>query len=95
MLRFRFEICAPHDAAVAGLGFQCIASSAARERWEEVDLAVAELEGRAPSGMKTEVLLSLPLVLLLPPGQKMPKQTFYSLSIAQKCFSKGRGGRGI
>jgi DNA-binding transcriptional LysR family regulator len=40
---------------------------------EEVDLAVAELEGRAPSGMKTEILLSLPLVLLLPPGQKMPK----------------------
>lgn len=40
---------------------------------EEVDLAVADLEGRAPVGMKTEVLLSLPLVLLLPPRMAMPK----------------------
>lgn len=47
---------------------------------EEVDLAVAELEGRAPSGMKTEVLLSLPLVLLLPPGQAMPKAGLKALA---------------
>jgi DNA-binding transcriptional LysR family regulator len=40
---------------------------------EEVDLAVADLEGRAPVGMKTEELLSLPLILLLPPKVSMPK----------------------
>ncbi|WP_424312657.1 LysR substrate-binding domain-containing protein [Haloferula sp.] len=74
---------------------------------EEVDLAVAELEGRAPSGMKTEVLLSLPLVLLLPPGQAMPKgglkvlaeeaalvRTAEDTAVA-RLFAKGLNQKGI
>lgn len=40
---------------------------------EEVDLAVAELEGRPPAGMRCEVLASMPLELLLPPGMAIPK----------------------
>jgi len=34
---------------------------------EEVDLAVAELEGRPPVGTRSEELISMPLELLLPP----------------------------
>jgi len=33
---------------------------------EEIDLAVADLEGKPPSGIKGDVLISLPLVLLVP-----------------------------
>lgn len=74
---------------------------------EEVDLAVAELEGSAPSGMKTEVLLSLPLVLLLPPGQKMPKAGLKALAAdtalvrtaedtaIARLFAKGLNQKGI
>ena len=40
---------------------------------EEVDLVVTDLEGRPPSGTRSEVMLTLPLVLLLPPGMKAPK----------------------
>lgn len=41
---------------------------------EEVDLAVAEIEGRVPAGMSSEMLMKMPLVLLLPPGVLMPKR---------------------
>jgi DNA-binding transcriptional LysR family regulator len=40
---------------------------------EEVDLAVAELDGRPPAGVRSEVLASMPLQLLLPPGVKTPR----------------------
>jgi len=40
---------------------------------EEVDLVVSEMDGSPPSGTRSEVFLSLPLVLLLPPGVKVPK----------------------
>ncbi|MFC7337549.1 LysR substrate-binding domain-containing protein [Haloferula chungangensis] len=74
---------------------------------EEVDFAVAELEGRAPSGMKTEVLLSLPLVLLLPPGLAMPKAGLKALAeeaalvrtaedtAIARLFAKGLNSKGI
>lgn len=74
---------------------------------EEVDFAVAELEGRAPSGMKTEVLLSLPLVLLLPPGLAMPKAGLKALAdevalvrtaedtAIARLFAKGLNRKGI
>lgn len=39
---------------------------------EEVDLVVSEMDGSPPSGTRSEVFLSLPLVLLLPPGMKVP-----------------------
>jgi len=41
---------------------------------EEVDLAVAELKDKPPTGTHCELLLSIPLVLLLPPGVKFPKK---------------------
>lgn len=41
---------------------------------EEIDLAVTELEGRPPSGTRCALLLSLPLVLFLPPGCPMPRK---------------------
>lgn len=40
---------------------------------EEVDLVVTEMEGTPPSGMRSEVFLALPLMLMLPPGMKVPK----------------------
>lgn len=40
---------------------------------EEVDLAVAELEGKPPSATRCEVLARLPLIILLPAGQAWPK----------------------
>jgi len=40
---------------------------------EEVDLAVTELVERPPSGVRHETLISMPLVLLLPPGYTAPK----------------------
>lgn len=74
---------------------------------EEVDLAVADLEGRAPVGMKTEVLLSLPLVLLLPPRMAMPKAGLKALAESTplirtpedtaiaRLFAKGLTRKGI
>ena len=47
---------------------------------EEVDLVVSEMDGSPPSGTRSEVFLSLPLVLLLPPGMKVPKTGLKSLS---------------
>lgn len=47
---------------------------------EEVDLAVAELEGPPPSGTRSELLLKMPLVLLLPPGVKVPKNGIKGLA---------------
>lgn len=40
---------------------------------EEVDLAVTELVERPPSGVRHETLISMPLLLLLPPGYEVPK----------------------
>ena len=41
---------------------------------EEIDLAITEIEGKPPSGTRCEVLLSLPLVLFLPPGCAAPRR---------------------
>ena len=47
---------------------------------EEVDLAIAELEGRPPSGIRSEVLVSMPLLLLLPPGARLPRAGWPALA---------------
>ncbi|MGE9270654.1 MAG: LysR family transcriptional regulator [Verrucomicrobiales bacterium] len=46
---------------------------------EEVDLVVTELEGKPPSGSNCELIASLPLVLLLPPGVTVPRAGLESL----------------
>lgn len=46
---------------------------------EEVDLAISELEGKAPAGIRSEVLASMPLLLLLPPGVKAPRSSWTSV----------------
>lgn len=68
---------------------------------EEVDLVVTELDTSPPSGMRSEVFLELPLMLLLPPGMKVPKGGLKSLvgkhplirpsqeSAMSRLFSKG------
>lgn len=40
---------------------------------EEIDLAIAELDGKPPTGTSCEVLLKLPLVIFLPPGCPVPR----------------------
>ncbi|MBB5353050.1 DNA-binding transcriptional LysR family regulator [Haloferula luteola] len=50
---------------------------------EELDLAVTELEGRPPVGSQCEVFLSLPLVLLLPPGCPVPQGGLSALVASQ------------
>ena len=48
---------------------------------EEVDLAVCELESRPPSGIKTEILISMPLVLLLPAGYKIARSGIHGMAV--------------
>jgi DNA-binding transcriptional LysR family regulator len=48
---------------------------------EEVDLAVCELEGRPPAGIRTEVLISMPLVLLLPAGYKVARSGIHGMAV--------------
>ena len=50
---------------------------------EEVDLVVAEMDGKPPAGMRSEVFLKLPLVLLLPPGLKAPKGGLSEIAATQ------------
>ena len=46
---------------------------------EEIDLAIAELDGKPPTGTHCEVLLKLPLVIFLPPGCPVPRGGIPSL----------------
>ncbi len=74
---------------------------------EEVDLAISELEGSAPSGVNNEILISLPLVLLLPPGLASPKADIRALagkhplirpasdSTVARLFAKGLAKLGL
>ena len=48
---------------------------------EEVDLAVCELEGRAPAGIRTEILISMPLVLLLPSSYKVARSGMHGMAV--------------
>lgn len=50
---------------------------------EEVDLAVCELEARPPAGVRTEVLLSMPLVLLLPSSYQIPRSGLHGIVVQQ------------
>ncbi|MFT4176889.1 MAG: LysR family transcriptional regulator [Luteolibacter sp.] len=40
---------------------------------EELDLAIMEIDTDTPPGIRIEPIVSLPFVLLLPPGMRMPK----------------------
>jgi DNA-binding transcriptional LysR family regulator len=48
---------------------------------EGVDLAVCELEGRAPAGIHTEVLISMPLVLLLPEAYQVARSGMHGMAV--------------
>lgn len=48
---------------------------------EEVDFAVCELESRPPSGVRTEVLISMPLVLLLPASYKPVRSGMHGMAV--------------
>ena len=50
---------------------------------EEVDLAIAEIDVKIPPGIRHEILTSLPLVLLLPPGLSMPDGGIAALAGSQ------------
>jgi DNA-binding transcriptional LysR family regulator len=74
---------------------------------EEIDLAITELEGKPPSGTRCEVLLTLPLVLFLPPGCAVPRKGLPALAAQQplirppsdqaiaRLFASGLARRGI
>lgn len=47
---------------------------------EEIDLAITELDGKPPAATRCEILLSLPLVLLIPANLKLPKNGLRGLS---------------
>ncbi|MCW1923749.1 LysR family transcriptional regulator [Luteolibacter arcticus] len=48
---------------------------------EQVDLAVCELEGRAPAGIRTEVLISMPLLLLLPEAYQIARSGMHGMAV--------------
>jgi DNA-binding transcriptional LysR family regulator len=48
---------------------------------EEVDLAVCELESRPPAGIRTEVLISMPLILLLPDSYKIARSGMHGMAV--------------
>ena len=48
---------------------------------EEVDLAVCELESRPPAGIRTEVLISMPLVLLLPESYQIARSGMHGMAV--------------
>ncbi len=48
---------------------------------EQVDLAVCELEGRAPAGIRTEVLISMPLLLLLPESYQIARSGMHGMAV--------------
>jgi DNA-binding transcriptional LysR family regulator len=48
---------------------------------EQVDLAVCELEGRAPAGIKTEILISMPLILLLPESYQVARSGMHGMAV--------------
>lgn len=74
---------------------------------EEIDLAVTALEGRPPAGVRSEVLITMPLVLLLPPGARVPREGISALAGTQplirppadttvsRLFAKGLAKAGL
>ncbi len=58
---------------------------------EEVDMAVCELEHRPPTGVHCEVLLSLPLVLLLPGSYRVPRSGLHGLAVEQALIRPPAG----
>jgi DNA-binding transcriptional LysR family regulator len=48
---------------------------------EQVDLAVCELEGRAPAGIRTEALISMPLILLLPESYLVARSGMHGMAV--------------
>jgi len=74
---------------------------------EEIDLAIAELENNAPPGIQCEILATLPMVLLIPEGVKIPKGGIHDLvdhyplirppanTAVSRLFSKGLERAGL
>ena len=70
---------------------------------EQVDLAVCELEGRAPAGIRTEALITMPLILLLPESYQIARSGMHGMAVdlplirppsdtaMSRLFSKGVG----
>lgn len=48
---------------------------------EEVDLAVCELESRPPAGIRTETLISMPMVLLLPESYRVARSGMHGMAV--------------
>ncbi|WP_193213816.1 LysR family transcriptional regulator [Luteolibacter marinus] len=48
---------------------------------EEVDLAICELDGRPPAGIRSEVLISMPLMLLLPASYKIARSGMHGMAV--------------
>jgi DNA-binding transcriptional LysR family regulator len=48
---------------------------------EEVDLAVCELDSRPPAGIRSETLLSLPLVLILPESYRVGRSGMQAMAV--------------
>ncbi len=48
---------------------------------EEVDLAICELESRPPAGIRTEILISMPLVLLLPDSYQVARSGMHGMAV--------------
>ncbi len=48
---------------------------------EEVDLAVCELEARPPARIRTEVLISMPMLLLLPSSYKVARSGMHGMAV--------------
>lgn len=48
---------------------------------EEVDMAVCELESRPPAGIRTEVLISMPMLLLLPSSYKIARSGIHGMAV--------------
>lgn len=48
---------------------------------EEVDLAICELESRPPAGIRSEVLITMPLGLLLPTSYKIARSGMHGMAV--------------
>ena len=76
---------------------------------QEIDLAITELEDKPPAGIKSAVLIKLPLVLLVPASHKLtslrqlwkeaePEETLISLppnEVISKLFRRGLDRLGV
>jgi len=64
---------------------------------QEIDLAITEMEGKPPTGIKSAVLMKLPLVLLVPASYKLasPRQLWKEIEVISKLFRQGLEKLGV